>query len=279
MDKRGWMILQVFMNRYNPKAGDALLKFLPQNDRKELLAQDMRASDLKPIFQHPLQLLERIHYSWIKPLLEKFPDRLQPLIISALTNEQATKLGLSSHIPLSPPMRTFFINQLYHLLKGEEHLPLEYLPETELSPLGKWNKQQLVNLIDFLGLYDLASEVRHIVNRDYLQNIYSCLSPKQFHYLKVCLHQKQQLVSPKLGIDPTKQDCNRLKQVLHLRGLARLGKALCGQHPDLMWYLAHTLDIGRGVILLKEYQTDAIPKITSILKQQVLNLMNFLKSE
>lgn len=278
MDKRGWMMLRVLINRYNPKAGNALLKFLPEDELQAVTNLDIRSTDLTPILQQPQKSLAKIHYSWIQPFLKNFPDSLQSVVIGALTAEQIAGLQISSPVPISDLARTFILNQLYHLLKISDHFPVEYLPETELSPLAKWMKQQLVNLIDFLGLYDLASEVRHIVNRDYLKNIYSCLTPKQFYYLKVCLHQKEQITSPKLGIDPTKQDCVKLKQVLHRRGLLRLGRALCGQHPDLVWYIAHKLDMGRGHILLKEYQHEALSKITPILKQQVLNLMNFLKA-
>jgi hypothetical protein len=279
MDKRGWMMLRVLINRYNPDMGNALLKFLPEEGLQKISTLDIHSSDLTPILQQPQKSLASIHYSWIQPLLKKFPDSLHPVVMGTLTAEQIGGLQASTSATVSDLARTFIRNQLYHLLKIGDHFPLEYLPETELSPLTNWTKQQLVQLIDFLGLYDLASEVRHIVNRNYLKNIYSCLTPKQFHFLKACLHQKEQITSPKLGIDPTKQDCDKLKQVVHRRGLLRLGRALCGQHPDLIWYLAHKLDMGRGTVLLKEYQEKALPKITPILKQQVLNLMNFLKSE
>src|SRR5262249_37799794 len=143
---------------------------------------------------------------------------------------------------IAPPIKSFILNMLYSYLKAEKHLPKEYLPESDLSALLKWSKKKLISLIDYLGLYDLAIEIRHIVNPNYLKNIYSCLTPKQQYFLKVCLHQKERLTTPKLGIDPTKQDCDRLKKLVHRRGLARLGKALAGQHMDAVWYLAHTLD-------------------------------------
>jgi hypothetical protein len=279
MDKRGWMMLRVLINRYNPKAGNALLKFLPQDELKEVTAIDIRSNDLAPILQQPNKSLSKIHYSWLKPLLGKFPEFLQPTVVAALTAEQKAGFHQLPPIEISDFAKTFVLNQLYQQLKINEHFPVEYLPQTEISPLVQWTKKQLIHLIDFFGLYDLASEVRHIVNRNYLKNIYSCLTPKQLNFLKGCLHQKEQMTSPKLGIDPTKQDCPGLKQVIHRRGLFRLGKALCGQHADFVWHLAHVLDVGRGNILLKEYQPEPLSKVTYILQQQLLNLMNFLKSE
>jgi hypothetical protein len=280
MNKKGWMMLRVLINRYNPAAGDALLKFLPKEEMQLVLDQEIRSTDLSPILHQPEKLIKQMHHSWLMPLLTKFPDRLLPILGAALHPEQAAGLKISSPtLHIAQPVKTFMLNQLYYQLEADNHLPFDYLPETELSPLLKWTKSQLVMLINFLGLYDLAPEVRRIVNHQHLKNIYNCLTPKQFYYLKVCLQQKERLVVPKLGIDPSKNECEKLKQILHRRGLIRLGRALCGQHPDLVWYLSHKLDIGRGTFLMNEFKGNTVLNVTSVLKGQVLNLMNFLKSE
>ena len=280
MDKKGWMMLRVFINRYNPKAGDALLKFLPKEDMQMVLDQEIRSTDLSPILHQPEKLVKQMHHSWLKPIIDNFPECLLPVLAASLNPEQA--VGLKISLPTSPiaqPIKTFMVNQIYYQLDAEDHLPLDYLPETELSPLAKWTKSQLVTLINFLGLYDLVPEIRKIVNHQHLKNIYNCLTPKQFFYLKICLKQKDLLVFPKLGINPSQINCEKLRQVLHRRGIIRLGRALCGQHPDLVWYLTHKLDIGRGKLLMNEFQTDTVANVTTVLKSQVLNLMNFLKSE
>lgn len=279
MDTKNWMMLRVLINRYNPKTKDALLKFLPQEERQAVLAQKITSNDLMPILKHKQKCLELFHYSWIKPLLEKYPSNLHPIVIASLSAEQKVGLQGAKYQTVSPPVKTFIVNQIQSSLEIDQHLPLEYLPQTDLTLLAHWQKSQLIEIIDFLGLHDLANEIRYIVDRNHLKNIYTSLTPKQFYYLKVCLLQKEKITSPKLGIDPSKQDKAQLKQILHRRGLIRLGRALCGQHPDLVWYIAHILDTGRGKFLLKDYQIDPLPKITAILQQQVINLMNFLKSE
>lgn len=271
-------MLRVFINRYNPKAGNALIKFLSNDEAEEVKKQEISSTDLDPILQQPQKSIANIHYSWIQPILQTFPRSIQPAIVAALTHEQIAGLKLAPPISISNVAKTFLLNQIYQKLEVGDHWPQEYLPTTELTFLIKWTKTQLTELADFLGLHDLSSELRHIVDRNHLKNIYECLTPKQHQYLKLCLHQKMQLVSPKLGIDPTKQDCAKLKQIIHRRGLSRLGKALCGQHPDMVWHIAHTLDMGRGNILLKEFQPEELPKVTQILKQQVLNLITFLGS-
>jgi hypothetical protein len=279
MNKRGWMMLRVLINRFNPKAESALLKFLPKEQAEAVMNQEISSTDLAPILQEPQHSLSKIHYSWIQPFLRKFPESLQPIAIASLTPEQIGGMKITMPASVSDIAKSFILNRLYDQMEIQEHFPFEYLPTTELSSLAASNKTEIVELIDFLGLYDLAAEVRKIVNRDHLKNIYTSLTPKEFQFLKICLHQKEQLVSPKLEIDPTKQDSPKLKQIVHKRGLQRLSKALCGQHPDLVWHMAHTLDMGRGNILLTEFQPKEIPKVTKILKQQVLNLINYLQSE
>lgn len=279
MNNKGWMILQVFINHYHPKAGDAYLKLFHQEEKQAMQALNIHSGDLLPLLQLPGQAIERIHYSWLRPLLDSFPEALRPAVVSSFSPEQQAGFPGFALPSVSRPVKDFFLDKLSAKLQVEEHLPMEYLPNTELSPLLDWSKKQLINLIDFLGIHDLASEVRHILNRDHLNNVYSSLTPKQLHYLKTCLHQKEKIVSPKLGIDPTKRDPDALHQILHRRGLVRFGRAFSGQHPDLIWHIAHRLDSGRGKMLLKEYQPNALPGITPVLKQQVVGLMNFLKSE
>lgn len=277
MDKRGLMMLRVLINRFNPKAGNALLEFLPPERAKAVMDQQVIATDLNPIIQQPHSSLEKIHYSWIQPVIGRFPESLRLSAVASLDPEQIAGLNYGALPSVSVVAKMFLQNQFYRFLGIQEHFPVEYLPETELTPLASWKKSRLIGLIDFLGLHDLASDMRQIVDRNHLKNIYACLTPKQFQYLKMCLNQKEQLVSPKLGIDASKQDCPLLTQIVHRRGLLRLGKALCGQHPDLVWHLAHVLDMGRGNVLLKEFLPKEISKVTLILKQQVLNIMRFLK--
>lgn len=281
MNHRGWNVLKALFNRYDAPGRATLLKFLTPEAQQKLLNHPIESSDLLPLLYQHQDTLERMHYSWLKPLLSQLPETLWPLLINTLSQEQAA--GFKSHgfpsIHLSQPVKLFMQNQIYNLLNVDGHLPLDFLPNTKMTPLAALTKQELMNINDFLGLYDLSSEVRRIVNKTFLKNIYTCLSPKQFYFLKSCLHQKEKLVSPPLGIDPSKPNCPKLKQLIHRRGLVRLGKALCGEHKDLIWYLTRTLDIGRGKIILDHYKPEAIPTITSFLQVQVINVMNFLKSE
>jgi len=281
MNLREARIFNVLLNRYDPQERSKLLSFLQPEVKQDLALQGFHFDEIAPLlFQHQ-HVLERMHYSWLKPVLQKFPEELVLLVISSLSPGQVEGLKLKK-IPsmrLSQNVKLFIKTLIYKHLDIQNLLPIEFLPTSEFSVLLNMDKNKLMDLVDFLGLHDLASEVRKIVNPSLLKNIYTSLAPKQFHYLKICMNQKDKLVSPPLGIDISASDSSLIKQAIHKRGLVRFGKALCGEHKDLVWYIAHVLDTGRGKILLSQYQPEAIPAITSFLQMQVMNVINFLKKE
>lgn len=282
MKPRGWMFLKVLINRYHPGPPDPLLNFLPPEDAQKALVHNITSPDIEPLLNHAKIVIDRIHYSWLKPAIEKFSRSMQPFFIASLPKKLA--FSIQRHMdpsvkisPLTDTLKPFFLRLLYNTLDADDRLPIEYLPESPLSSLAQWSKHELVDLIDFLGLHDLAGEIRQVVAKDALKGIYECLSPKQTTYLKMCLHQKDQIKSDSLKINFQKLDGDQLLRDLHRRGLMRLGKALSGQHPDLIWYLSHTLDTGRGSLLAQYYSQQPTPKVTQALTIQVTNLMNFLK--
>lgn len=271
MDHRNLMMLGVLVNRYHPSSIKEWTDFLPPAEKKAVLSQNIQASDPTPLLSTE-RLLKKIHPSWVKPLIETFPDPIRALLLPS----SGKPFSFSSLLGLPSPIQTFLFQQFSHLLKLNEHLPLEYLPSNERSVLMDWQKDKRLQLVNFLGLHDLASEVRHIVNRQYLNNIYSCLTAQELAYLKSCLHQKQRIIAPKLGIDPSQQDCSQLKKTLHQRGLIRLGRALSREHPDFVWHLAHRFDKSRGEFLLREASLSTPPNMVALLQQQVIHLIHFL---
>jgi len=281
MNRRESRILNVLLNRYDTEERNQLVNFLEPEAKKELTVEEFHFSEVAPLlFQHQ-HTLERLHYSWLKTTLGHFSEGVVPLFINSLLPSQIKGLKLRNipTIRLSQSVKNFIRTQIFKHLKIEDLLPVEFLPPSDFSVFLSMEKNEIVEVVDFLGLHDLAGEVRKIVNPIHLKNIYTSLAPKQFHYLKICMNLKDKLISPPLGIDASVNDSQALKKAVHKRGLVRLGKALSGEHKDLVWYIAHILDTGRGKILLSQYQREETPVITPFLQQQTLNVINFLKKE
>lgn len=281
MQSKGWIMLRVLLNRFHQKAPENLLKFLPEEDAKGVSSQKITSDNVAVALAQPQDRLEKIHYSWLISPLSTLPQSIQEPILDVLQDSDKLRQLLNkpqakATVNLAPPVQTFLINTLYSKMKDRDVLPLEYLPATSLTPLQSLNKHQLIELMDLLGIYDLAEEVRNIIDKDRLKKIYTCLRPKQRQFLRTCLHQKERIAATRINLDHWHGDCKQLDNLLHSRGMIRLAKALCGQHPDFMWHLTHILDTGRGSRLLTHYTDKEVPTVTSVLTQQVLNLLNFL---
>ncbi|MGZ3633041.1 MAG: hypothetical protein ACXWM7_01775 [Parachlamydiaceae bacterium] len=281
MEQKSAIMLRVLMNRYHQGAPDVLLAGLPKDDAADVLAQNISSSDASKILQSPVDLLgEKIHYSWLVPVLETFSKPMQSFLISALPQQNAQALSHLMKRPLVPTqatsVREYLLSLLCQKFSKRSVMPIEFLPETSLTKLGTLNKAELIELIDYLGLFDLAEELRYIVDNVLVKSIYNCLSPKKQHFLRASLHKKEKLKAGKIGLMNWKGDRLQLERLLHRRGLLRFSYALAGQNKDFVWHIVHRLDVGRGHLIGKYYSSKEFPGVTAFLCQQVLNTLNFL---
>lgn len=282
MQYKQQMFFKVLLNKFHPGAKETILKNLPSDESKAVFTLTATAQDPSVVFSWPETLLSRTHYSWIIPSIQLLPRALQTLAVASLPQPQRAGLTKLLHmeepvIPPSPAVKKFLLHHLYALWSPSAALPLDFLPPTQLALLLHLSKKELVEICEFLALYDLAEAIRHIVDKKYLKTLYLCLSHKQQQFLRICLHKREKLTVPPLQLETWDQQPETLQFLLHQRGLLRLGKALCGQSSAFIWHITHTLDTGRGALIAKYYLPDEIPGVTAILVQQLLSLINFLK--
>lgn len=128
-------------------------------------------------------------------------------------------------------------------------------------------------------MYDVAEEIRHIVDKEGLKKIYKCLNTVEREFLRVCLHQQEKVVTKRIQLDHWNGDSILLKRILHRRGLSRLGHALASQHKSLQMEVVYTLDSGRGEILKQYLLKQEIKRVAPALILQVVNLINFLNKK
>ena len=258
-----------------------LERFLSEEERLHLEkirpAQDAFAS----IDFSNEQMLERVHWSWFLPTLKSYPEPEQKLFVyslSAFSAKNLAKVLTLSTIEkpqLTGIARTFFRQVLLDSLLGEHNdlLPIHLLPPSELSSLLTHSKQELIQLIDALSIYDLAVELRQIVETKMLRKIYSFLTKKELEQLQIASAHKETFTLQRVALDRWDGTEESFRSLLHKRGLARLGLALSGQHPDFIWYLCHQLDIGRGSALFKLCAPEPTPGITEAICKQIAELL------
>lgn len=282
MEKKGAATLKALIAFYHEEEEEELTRFLKE--------QDQKAVNEAPFYsRHTLEGLlptessfQRIHYSWVLPVISRYPKELQPFFLSALPDPIPARLRkvqpkLPEVRPLTPTLRRFFSGILYQALTTEEALPPPFIPATDLSPLLKCSKNQLLTIIDYLGIWDLAEGYRQIIDKELLKTIVTQLSPKKREYLQLSVktHPSPSL-SGSLPLHGLNGDASRLQKLLHRRGLRRLGIALVDRPESMRWHITHTLDSGRAQILAKYFATEESPEAVSTVTSQVLNVIKFL---
>lgn len=279
-------MLQIFLNRFHQGSSVPLSAYLPAADALSLAQNNTESKDLSLVTASPEEKLQKVHYSWITPSIKESPEELRLFFLASLPENYAASvkklLNITTPLPeLSKEVKTFFLGLFFNkFLKLESRLPPSFLSVSKMDVLLTLNKQQLVELIDFLGLQDLAEALRHIVDKQRLKKIYSKLPTKKQQYLRICLHQKDRLgnLAP-IQLSQWDGSMQKLDMVLHRKGLIRLGVALSGQQPDFVWHITQLLDTGRGGLLMKSWKEKETPNLTPSVAIQVLNLVKFLNKQ
>jgi hypothetical protein len=284
MNSKASVFFKVLINRFHPGISPSFFKNLPQDEVKQVFSEITASQDTSFVFTWPDALISKTHYSWLIDPIQKLPKDIKGFVINALPETQAKGIKKllkieEPEIPLTPNVKAFLLNRLYQEWNPEDALLQEYLPHSNLDDLFKLSKKELIDLIDLIAMYDLSEAIRHIVDKKSLKAIYLCLTPQRQQFLRLCLHNKEKLAAPKLDISKWDGSQNKLNEILHRRGMLRFGKALCGQSPQFLWNIVHTFDIGRGKTISEHYQKESIPGVTPILVQQVISVINFLKSK
>ncbi|MES2272920.1 MAG: hypothetical protein V4487_01865 [Chlamydiota bacterium] len=274
------MVLKAFLSRCPEEKKRALERFLPERMRIRL--------DELPTFSEEItadgfsngSMLEHVHWSWFLPTLKAYPPKEQKPFLSALSPYAAENLAHALEISdsseeMSELGKSYLRQILINSLVGSEDrlLPLDYLPPSPLKGLLRLSKKELIKLINFLSLYDLAGELRQIVETKILKKIYSFLSEDEKKILKNAMAHKESFLFPRMNLDRWDGSKESFRLLLHRRGLVRLGAALSGQDPDFIWYICHQLDIGRGNALFKLCAKEAVPGISDAVIRQIEELL------
>jgi len=284
MQSKEWLIFRILTDKFHKGTGEALLKNIPQEVREEVLKQPLESSDISLFLDQPETLIEKVHYSWLLDAFKTIPEAIQPSILAALSDDQAKGIAKAFSLPfkkihLKPIFKRFLINALYTRFEKKDILPIEFLPENPITCLTTFSKQRLVSIINYLGIYDLSEEVRHIVEKKLLTSIYAAIPLKKQQFLKQCLSQKEKIVTPRLNLSSWNKTERGLEKILHKRGMIRLSHALSGKHPDFLWHVIHRLDSGRGQVIAAHYKPQESSAVSNALTAQVINVINFLNKK
>lgn len=279
MHSKQALIIKVLHNTFHSGEPGRFFEIYSEEDAQKVKQLDIASTDTFPFLAQALDRIQFIHPSWLIPALAEMPAEAQQVMAAALPKHQGH--FLTHYLKITPldvnlaePVKAYLLKSFVQRIPGAaDVLDTTFLPKSHLSRLLEWKREEIIELCNYLGLIDLASEIRHVIDQKKLQKVYTCLNPKEQNYLKQAMQQKEKLSTVSLGLDRWSGDCEKLRTVIQTRGLIRLATALSGEHPDVVWQLSHILDKGRGLVLVKHVSSNPIRRSTANAVQQVLILM------
>ncbi len=281
--KRELIFFRLLVNKYFPAKPEALCKIMPKETYELLATVPYTQKNPHLMLFNPDQWLHSCDASWFEPFFSTLPEQVKQLYLAILPQDVALALQPTDAengvltTPISEPVKQFLLGFFHR--KWQEHgvLPKDLLSQGDLSVLLKLNKQELLDVVDLLAMYDLIDEVRHIVDRRILQTVIQLLTPAQQQYLRACLRQKSKSTASGISLRDLLKDPKRFPMQVHKRGLQRLALALAGSEPDFLWYISHAFDMPRAKFLLQNIQPEEAPGATSLAKAQIQQVLQFLK--
>jgi hypothetical protein len=254
---------------YLPKAQVQALQNLPSQesfDFRDLLSQE--------------QWSKPIHFSWFAQMFKLYPLPVQAIFLGILDPAQTKGVQgiLSPALPpktITPFLRPFLMNILHKSMQETETdlIDAHHLPPSPLNSLLHITRKQLIHTADFLGLYDLAADLRQVVDKNLLATVYHALNQEQRVFLNDCSKQSLKWVSPKLGLSAWDRSKKQLNHLLHYRGLLRLAKAIYQENPSFKWHLLHRFDTGRAKMIQKELYQKQDLALIPYFRNQVLHIV------
>jgi hypothetical protein len=275
-------LFRLFLDTYDKDK--KLLKYLTDSEIKKInsLPAFSKEIDSKIFFKD--SIIDSVHYSWFIPLLNIYSPQESSLFLSAMKPSYKKALKNLLNLEdlkdeLNPILKEFLRSILLRsLLKKEEALlPIECLFDSKLNKLLLLTKNELIKLINLLSMYDLAKELKYLVEQKKVKKIYSYLLAQEKAFLKTIYNQIEPFTTQKIGIEKYSENKKKLRNILHMRGLMRLSFALSGESIDLIWYVCHYLDIGRGNYIFKKCKKEKVPNVSDIITAEIINIINFLK--
>lgn len=277
-------VCKAFLQQSPPEIRTRLFRFLPPKEQ-EAMAEIPEAfyTDPRKGFSDYASSLRGIHYSWLAPTFRSFAEHEVRLFLSALSPEQAKglkkQLLFSNNLQELKPITSLFLSKsLWETVSPEELLPKECLAESPLNRLLELENSTLLKLIDFLGLHDLAAQVKQIIDTVRLKQIYAALSPEELNFLKTVQQRKEPLSFKPMELQKWDGKKESLRTLIHQRGINRLAKALYQKEKSLLWYISHKLDIERGELLSKLATPLEHLRAHEILLSQVEEILQLLNS-
>jgi hypothetical protein len=274
-------MMRVLINRYHGGKHPAV-SALGEEEAEALSEMKVDSEDANIAIRQPWEVLLSIHYTWYYEPLKQIPEAALAYVVASLPDKQRKKVAAHFNLKelpakLAPPVKHLLLDRLYSLLEVKKKVPLPFIPKQPLHEILGLTKESLVDLIECLGVYDVAEELKQVVDRNRLSKIIDALSARQQGFLKKVIHKRSKWSAGKLGIDQWGGNKQKLRKALQLRGMMRLGKALKGHDENFVSHFLLKLDTGRARQMEKYLDREESDSTTQSLVMDVKEGISYIR--
>lgn len=281
MDRVYALSLKQFLTTFAASDASRLSSYLPEDEQNEIAQMPAHTETVS----HSIaEELEQIHYTWFIPFLETFAKSDAHFLASSLSDTKYQKLKRRLHFeaaktPLTETGTRFAHQTLYHwLVKSKEgYTPKSLVPTHPLRTLLALSKKELFLTFDYLGLHDLAVDLKKIVEIKKIKALKHALTKEQSSYVEMLVKHGEPIAFKRLELEFWDGDTDTLHTMVHTRGINRISKALYGCPPSLLWHIRHSLDTGRARLLDRFLVNPHNEKVQDILLSQVLKAVQHVQ--
>ncbi|NGX30877.1 MAG: hypothetical protein K940chlam8_00231 [Chlamydiae bacterium] len=225
---------------------------------------------------------DTVHYSWFLEMFQSKSKEYIAFFIAHLPKRISYKIAKHFEIETPEAVKNPFLKKIMQKYCIEKSINFSILPKEllELNPLSKLlecTKDKLEYIFNLLGLYDLANELKEVVDKNAILTIQTSLNAQEKHFLNQMISQKSFWALPKQGLSKWMQ--SDIHHQLQKNGLVRVALALSGMQKDFIQHLCYKIDTGRASIIQKLVKEEAIVPATKICQNQILELFNLIEKE
>jgi hypothetical protein len=182
----------------------------------------------------PSKILRTIHPSWHEEIAACCPGILRPVFTKCMLHEM--QQPVTESVP-PPAVKEFVLGACLSAWPDSTVPGVEFIEQTQFSALLQASIDVVISL---LAVFEIAADVRKIVEKKVLLQLWARLSPLQQRFLR-SLHAPS--LSPRISVKEFLQRSDEeASQLLFHTGAERLGWALCGEPPIFLWHLFHRME-------------------------------------
>lgn len=237
-------------------SADGLASFLPE----ELHIPPVHREHIPPAaLSFTMSWLAAIHPSWIGAALKECPPVIQSQLLAWLPPSLVKELQpFLAGVPIANRRCSSFgafylLDMLSKKIRPPGITNEIFLPPSPFNAILYYSGHTKMTLIDCLGLFVVAKELKNVVDRRLIARVRSRLSTSEIFFLSYCQ------ANPMKYLENTNFLAHwgpheDIRGFMHAEGLHLLAIGLVKEDASFLWHLLRRLDMDRGYIFEQALQ-------------------------